>query len=256
MKYLSKILSIIVALSLAACASVQQYEGSERPKDQVATITKDSLRIHYRLVNGRTQGMYGNTVQVPPGPTTLVVGYQIANLASTSSLVVSFNAVAGKDYVLDYWRKEMTWGVYLIDKSVDKIIAKGISDAVLSSDAVRDAELKEFKEPARTGGVYIYRNEAMGGQNKIAISLDHEHLGDTQHNTYLYAEVTPGKHTIACSSENEDAIDIEAAPGKLYFVWQEVKFGISKNRCKLHLVESKKGQAGVVESKLAISTKD
>ena len=255
MRYTKILFWAAISLFLTACASVKQYDGGEKSKDEVATITKDSLRIHFRLVNGRPQGAYGNSIQVLPGPTTLQVGYQIANLSSTTNHVISFNAIAGRDYVLDYWRNDMIWGIYLIDKTTNLTIAKGVPDTVISDDVGRDASLKNFSTPSDKAGIYIYRNELMGGQNKIKISLNDKLLGETQQKTYLYVEVPAGKQTIACISENKDTLDIEAKASQTYFVWQEVKMGMSTPRCKLQLVDAKKGQAGVKESNLATTMK-
>lgn len=253
MKHIRLLFLVSLSILLTACASVKQYDGNERSKDEVATVTKDSIRIHFRLINGRPQGMYGNSVQVLPGPATLHIGYQIANLSSAVNHVISFNAIAGREYFLDYWRDDMKWGVNLIDKTTNKIISKGVPDTVVSADQGKDAALKKFTAPYGKAGVYIYRNEVMGGNSRIRISLDGAPIGETQQQTYLYVEVPAGKHAIACTSENQDTLDIQVSESQTYFVWQEVKMGLTTPRCKLHLVDTKKGKAGVKESDLAVS---
>ena len=79
-------------------------------------------------------------------------------------------------------------------------------------------------------------------------STCHE-LPTTGANTYLYKEVTPGKHTIM--SQGQDKVDIDAAPGSLTFVWQEVKMGMLSGGSKLHVVDAAQGKKGVSETSLA-----
>lgn len=46
-------------------------------------------------------------------------------------------------------------------------------------------------------------------------------------------------------------LEVDAKPGKLYFVWQEVKLGLMSARSKLQLMDDDKGRKGVLETKLA-----
>ncbi len=123
--------------------------------------------------------------------------------------------------------------------------------SVPMGDAKQDAALKTFSVPADKAGVYIYRNESMGGAVKMDVELDGKAIGQTAANTYLYKEVAPGKHTISSKAENTDSIEIDAKPGMLSYVWQEVKMGVLYARTKLHLVGEGKGKKGVLETKLA-----
>ena len=123
--------------------------------------------------------------------------------------------------------------------------------SVPMGDAKQDAALKTFSVPADKAGVYIYRNESMGGAVKMDVELDGKAIGQTAANTYLYKEVVPGKHTISSKAENTDSIEIEAKPGTLSYIWQEVKMGVLYARNKLHLVDESEGKKGVLETKLA-----
>ena len=123
--------------------------------------------------------------------------------------------------------------------------------SVPMGDAKQDAASKTFSVPADKAGVYIYRNESIGAAVKMDVELDGKAIGQTAANTYLYKEVAPGKHTISSKAENTDAIDIDAKPGTLSYVWQEVKMGILYARTKLHLVGEAEGKKGVLETKLA-----
>jgi hypothetical protein len=123
--------------------------------------------------------------------------------------------------------------------------------SVPMGDAKQDAALKTFSVPADKAGVYIYRNESMGAAVKMDVEVDGKAIGQTAANTYLYKEVAPGKHTISSKAENTDTIEIDAKPGTLTYVWQEVKMGLMYARTKLNLVGEAEGKKGVLETKLA-----
>ena len=123
--------------------------------------------------------------------------------------------------------------------------------SVPMGDEKQDAALKAFTIAPNKSGVFIYRNETVGTAIKMDVALDGLPIGQTAAKTYLYKEVTPGKHTVTSKSENTDSIDIDAKPGTLIYVWQEVKLGLMYARTKLHLVGDTEGKKGVLESKLA-----
>lgn len=123
--------------------------------------------------------------------------------------------------------------------------------SVNMGDAKQDAALKTFATPKDAAGVYIYRNESMGAAIKMNVELDGRAIGQTAANTYLYKEVTPGKHTFTSKAENDSSIEVDAKPGTLLYIWQEVKMGLLGARSKLQLVDQAVGQKGVQETKLA-----
>jgi hypothetical protein len=125
--------------------------------------------------------------------------------------------------------------------------------SVPMDDPKLDATAKTFQAPpADKAGIYIYRNEAIGGSIKMAVFVDGKSIGDTAAKTYFYKELAPGKHTVESKSENSDLIEVDLKPGTLAFVWQEVKMGVMYARTKLHLVGEQEGKKGVQESKLAV----
>lgn len=140
-------------------------------------------------------------------------------------------------------------------KSLIAVVALAFSlvgcASVNMGDAKQDAALKTFAVPKDKAGVYIYRNESMGAAIKMGVELDGKAIGQTAANTYLYKEVTPGKHTFTSKTENDSSIEVDAQPGTLLYIWQEVKMGVLSARSKLQLVDQAKGQKGVQETKLA-----
>ena len=123
--------------------------------------------------------------------------------------------------------------------------------SVKMGDVQQDAAAKTFTAPKEVAGVYVYRNESIGAAVKMDVEVDGKAIGQTAANTFLYKEIAPGKHAIASKAENTDTVEIDAKPGTLYYVWQEVKMGVLYARTKLHLVEEGQGKKGVTETKLA-----
>jgi len=123
--------------------------------------------------------------------------------------------------------------------------------SVPMGDAKQDAALKTFTIAPDKAGVFIYRNESIGAGVKMDVEIDAKPIGQTAANTYLYKEVSPGKHTVTSKSENTDSLEINVVPGTLSYIWQEVKMGVLYARTKLHLVSDTDGKKGVLETNLA-----
>ena len=118
-------------------------------------------------------------------------------------------------------------------------------------DPQRDAAAKTFVAPADKAGLYIYRNESIGAAVKMDVAIDGHPVGQTAANTYLYKEVAPGKRVITSAAENTATLEVDARPGVLYYVWQEVKMGVLYARSKLHLVSEEEGKKGALETRMA-----
>lgn len=125
--------------------------------------------------------------------------------------------------------------------------------SVPMGDAQADAAAKRFASQPRQAAIYVYRNESIGGGVKMDVEVDGKPLGQTAAKTYLYARVSPGRHVITSKAENTDSLEIDARPGALIYIWQEVKMGILYARSKLHVVDAAKGRKGVQETSLAAS---
>ncbi len=123
--------------------------------------------------------------------------------------------------------------------------------SVTMGDAKQDAALKTFSIAKDKSGVYIYRNESMGAAIKMDVEMDGKSIGQTAAKTYLYKEVTPGKHTFVSKAETDSTIEVDAKPGMLLYIWQEVKMGLMSARSKLQIVDQAQGQKGVLETNLA-----
>ena len=114
----------------------------------------------------------------------------------------------------------------------------------------RDAAAKTFAVKPDKANIYVYRNETIGAAVKMPLALNGKLVGDTGALTYLVLEVNPGSHTLLSKTENDSSLTIDAAAGRNYFVWQEVKMGMFAARSALQQVDEAKGKAGVAECKL------
>lgn len=133
------------------------------------------------------------------------------------------------------------------------ILALAGCASVPMGDPKRDAELKTFSVAQDKAGIYVFRNESMGGAVKMDVSIDGQLIGQTAAKTYFYKDVTPGKHTVTSTAENTDTLEVDVQPGTLAYIWQEVKMGLLYARTKLHLVSEAEGKKGVQETSLAAS---
>lgn len=123
--------------------------------------------------------------------------------------------------------------------------------SVPMGDPQRDAALKNFKIAPDKAAIYVYRNESMGAAIKMDVAIDGQPIGQTAAKTFLYKEVTPGKHTVTSKAETTDSLEVDVKPGTLTYIWQEVKMGFMMARSKLNLMSEAEGRKGVLETNLA-----
>lgn len=114
----------------------------------------------------------------------------------------------------------------------------------------QDHNAKKFEISQNQANVYIYRNEFLGNQIKIDVSIDGKLVGRTLGDTYLLLKLPEGEHTILSEAENKSFLNLRTEKGKNYFIWQETKMGMWLARTQLNLVSEAEGQRGVRECKL------
>jgi hypothetical protein len=117
-----------------------------------------------------------------------------------------------------------------------------------------DARAKTFAVRPDKANIYLYRNEFTGHPFPFAVALDGKFAGETAMNTYFMWEVDPGLHEIVTQAdEYVEKLKVNAEAGRNYFVWQEVKIGMTRPRPALQLVDDQTGRKGVSESARAQS---
>ena len=129
------------------------------------------------------------------------------------------------------------------------LIMSGCASVPMASPE-RDTSAKAFKVKPDRANIYVYRNETLGAAIKMPVALNGKLVGDTAANTYMLLEVSPGRHTLVSKTENDSTLVVNAAAGRNYFVWQEVKMGMWAARSNLQQVDETTGKAAVQECKL------
>lgn len=114
-----------------------------------------------------------------------------------------------------------------------------------------DAKAKTFAVREGKANIYVYRNESFGGAIPLTVALDGKVAGQTGPKTYFLFEVDPGTHEVSSIAENTSTLKLDAAPGKSYYVWQEVKMGVWMARSQLQQVDEATGKQAVAECKRA-----
>ena len=117
----------------------------------------------------------------------------------------------------------------------------------------KDKELKTFAAPPEDkSGLYIFRDSSFGAALKKTVTLDGKVIGETAPNTYLYRQISPGRHTLGTESEFSDNIlTVNAEAGKNLYVRQLIKLGVFVGGADLELVSESEGKQGVNETELA-----
>jgi hypothetical protein len=115
----------------------------------------------------------------------------------------------------------------------------------------QDAAAKTFAAVPGKAVVYVYRSEVLGTALKFQVFADQQYLGETVTRSYLRFELEPGEHKIISRGSSKEAeLALQAEPGKVYYIWQEMKMGMWLGGSKLHLMPEDKGQAGVGQCSL------
>jgi hypothetical protein len=117
-----------------------------------------------------------------------------------------------------------------------------------------DTAAKSYSVKPDKANIYVYRNETFGAAIKMPVVLNGKLVGDTAAKTFMILEVPPGTHTVMSKTENDSTVTVDAAAGRNYFVWQEVKMGLFAARSSLQQVDEAIGKAGVAECKLIEGT--
>jgi len=134
------------------------------------------------------------------------------------------------------------------------VLASGCASVPMASPE-QDTAAKSFATKPGKANIYVYRNETMGAAIRMPVALNGKLVGDTASKTYMVLEVAPGKHTMTAKTENDSIVTVDAAAGRNYFLWQEVKMGFAAARSNLQQVDETTGKAGVQECKLIEAAK-
>ncbi len=120
-----------------------------------------------------------------------------------------------------------------------------------SSDAAKVFEAVDDK-----GVVYLYRRgRFVGGGVATQIKINGNDAGGTGPGTFFRWELKPGTYVFSAKTdESSAAVEVQVAAGKLYFVEQNQRMGVSSGRVQMDIRDESKGIADVQGLKLLVST--
>ena len=111
---------------------------------------------------------------------------------------------------------------------------------------------KIFHVPADEAGIYIIRNERVGGAIPLEVLIDGTPLGATVARSYLYATVSPGTHVVESRGDIRHTLEVQAQPGTITYLRQVVELEyLTSPRTRLRPVTEAQGREWVVELKAA-----
>jgi Protein of unknown function (DUF2846) len=130
------------------------------------------------------------------------------------------------------------WGCATIDKAPESA----------------DQSAKQFSAVPGGSVIYVYRNESLGAALSMPVTINGKPAGTTGARSYLRLELPVGTHNLTSQGDGSK-LAVTTEPGKVYYVWQEVKMGLMSGGSKLQLVPEDVGKKGVMESALIQAAK-
>lgn len=97
--------------------------------------------------------------------------------------------------------------------------------------------------------LYVVRPTSIGFAIKSFFFMDDEILGINRGSSYFFAQVPPGKHRFWSKSENVDALELDVAAGKTYFMQQHLRLGAFRAGTKLEVLSDEEGRKALAECK-------
>ena len=123
---------------------------------------------------------------------------------------------------------------------------------VPATEREQDVEAKAFEAVPGMSVIYLFRDEHLGAGSPISVSLNDQVVGQTAGWTYLRLIVPPGSYRLTSYASNLAEVSIEAEPGELYFIRQDVKPSLGYPRAELRVVDAERGQRGVLASRRVV----
>lgn len=130
------------------------------------------------------------------------------------------------------------------------ILLTGLAAHSQRASKQRDSIGRNMTPPEGMALVYVIRPTNFGSAITMNVSCDMASIGTTSAKSYLYTLVPAGKHTIRSKAENMSELELDAEPGKIYYIEQAVKMGIVYARARLNLVTEEAGKKFLAKCKL------
>ncbi|UCH83367.1 MAG: DUF2846 domain-containing protein [Candidatus Latescibacterota bacterium] len=112
-----------------------------------------------------------------------------------------------------------------------------------------------FKVPDDKGVVYLYRlGRAVAAANVSIVKVNSLEAGGTGPGTFFRWELKPGTYSFSAStSESSKTVQLQVEAGKLYFIEQNIRLGLSEGRVQLKEVDEKTGKKNIQGMKMLVS---
>ena len=85
--------------------------------------------------------------------------------------------------------------------------------------------------------IYLFRNSPPSAGWTIPVTLDGKEMGVTGGQTYFRWEVSPGEHMIISRTHTWSGLMVNAEPGHMYYVWQDIGIGFFVPTSELKFVD-------------------
>ena len=94
----------------------------------------------------------------------------------------------------------------------------------------------------------------MAAANVSIVKVNSLEAGGTGPGTFFRWELKPGTYTFSASTgESSKTVQLQVEAGKLYFIEQNIKIGLSEGRVQLKEVDEETGKKGVKGKKMLVS---
>jgi hypothetical protein len=117
-----------------------------------------------------------------------------------------------------------------------------------------DAVAKTFSVPPGKASIYVVRDGGYmsGAWQLFRVRLDGLDHGALSDGTYFVFTVDPGIHgVVAGGNENQEAVRLEVAPNRAYFIAIRSHIGMSNARVGVTQLSDEEGRAAVMRARLA-----
>jgi hypothetical protein len=152
--------------------------------------------------------------------------------------------------------KLLAGAALLLSSALSAQAADSGSPAAQSPPAGIAAEMQArlFQPVAGKAVIYLLRDRGDLYRFDIRVLLDGRDMGATSPNSYFRWEVPPGPHVIVSDTQPPAVLELGTQPGGLYYVWQDIDFGLLRADSRLEQVNLYTAKQ-VMESAVLLSGK-
>jgi hypothetical protein len=102
----------------------------------------------------------------------------------------------------------------------------------------QDAQARLLTPDPEKSVVYLMRDLGDFYITEVKVGVDGKVVGTTSPNTFYRWELPPGKHVIVSYTEPPAVLKLTTEPGGVYYVWQDINFGLLREPSRLQIVDA------------------